>query len=1347
MNRSQITQNRLFKALLLAFAIAVCAGTTLAAAPKNTNQIHAVDVVQRGGKTVVTVKGTSRPMYTAFKLSTPKRLVLDLANSSVKGVPSLLEKSTALVGGVAVSEFTTGKVKVSRVMINFKQEASYRVKVKGNTLEVTLSGGPEPAANNDVAASEEQVISLANAEERIEQAEKSADERVAKLQEKADAKVRDAQKEADARVAKVEAEAREQINAAMKKAQQEIDRARNEATDAKKEVAEAKAQIASAQKEVKAAQSGADDAESKWRMARAEISKLRAKQAHYDKKLKEAQQETVTAQAELERLAREQEQTSSKSAKKINQAEKDAAERIASLTRQVNEAEQTAQKEQDRRTQLEQRLAALKTQLDSVKSEVAQANREKNEAERAVDEMKSSVKTAFMEKESAKRQAQNARDAQRDAEKAYRVANKKDRDYLYRKLQERQKETVEAKKRFVDAENRYGEIDEKLTATMQSLKMAERKSQRAEDALTDAKNKISQQREAYERKLANLGDAVEKAEQRARTAQLEKEKVTEQFKAEKERILAESRKWKKDADDRLKAAEQRVADSEAAAADAHAKNQGILAKIDGVEKRLDDANKTIVEQKLLIAELQKKSDKASEAAKKAEKERMQALKRAEEASVRAEEERKSASLKAEKLRKETEAVILEKQQLAAQMAKQEAEAITAQEISKKAAGDKSPENVARAGAEEAKTATSNADSTASRKPTQEELRLQRLAELEKKYGKTPGKASAKRTGNSGAKPTAPQPQENLGQNAIQDIKFVNKGSSQKVVINGSGEFKYEKSEKNSRVVTMEFSDARLLPMLERTLDVRDFGGVIESISSFRQDDKVRVEVKLGRHAKNKVSVSDGAIEWLFTDAQATGDTAAPLGSASRVVHREKDAAYAYPTERTAAYSVTLADLSQRKERYTGRRIDLDFKNADIHNILRLLADVGHVNIITSDDVSGSVTIRMRDVPWDQALDVILQTKGLGKVKQGNLIRVAPLAVLEAEYEKAIERIKMNKEMKPLETRLIPVSYATAGELMPRAQDLISDRGKLSVDARTNVIIARDVAEILDQIEALIRNLDTQTPQVLIEGRIVEATSTFAREIGIQWGGDFAASSATGNPTGLGFPSSVGVAGGATDGNAPIAGLTPVAGGQPNPNFAVNLPAATGTGSGGALGISLGSISNNANLNLRLSAMEEEGTLRILSSPKILTLDNRQAHIEQGTMIPYSRVSANGVQTSFKEAKLNLTVTPHVTADGSVLLDINMTRDEPDFNNKGARGDPTILKREAKTELLVNDGHTAVIGGIFTRNHGRSYKKVPFFGDIPILGWLFKSRSDSDRRSEMLIFITPTIVNRAESIGQ
>jgi len=264
---------------------------------------------------------------------------------------------------------------------------------------------------------------------------------------------------------------------------------------------------------------------------------------------------------------------------------------------------------------------------------------------------------------------------------------------------------------------------------------------------------------------------------------------------------------------------------------------------------------------------------------------------------------------------------------------------------------------------------------------------------------------------------------------------------------------------------------------------------------------------------------------------------------------------------------------------------------------------------------------------------------------------------------------------------------------------------------------------------------------------VEATSRYIRDVGIQWGGDGTFSSATGNPTGLAFPSSVGLAGGASDGNTPTAGLSPFTRTVANPNFAVNLPAAVGTGSGGALGLTLGSIDNTVNLAVRLSAAESSGMLRILSSPRILTLDNREARISQGTLIPFSQVSAQGVQTTFQEAKLQLLVKPHVTADGSVSMHVKINRDEPDYNQTSARGDPTILKREAETDLLVMDGHTAVIGGIFTRNTGRNLDQVPFFGDIPLLGILFQRRRASDTRGELVIFLTPRIVNRAEALGR
>ena len=272
--------------------------------------------------------------------------------------------------------------------------------------------------------------------------------------------------------------------------------------------------------------------------------------------------------------------------------------------------------------------------------------------------------------------------------------------------------------------------------------------------------------------------------------------------------------------------------------------------------------------------------------------------------------------------------------------------------------------------------------------------------------------------------------------------------------------------------------------------------------------------------------------------------------------------------------------------------------------------------------------------------------------------------------------------------------------------------------------------------------------MLIEARIVEATSNYVRDVGIQWGGDTTFSEATGNPdrASPSPPASPRPAALPTA-TTPTAGLSPFASNTVSqPNFAVNLPAAVGTGQGGALGLAFGSIDNNFNLNLRLTAAETSGLVRIVSSPRILTLNNKLARILQGTLIPFSQVSAQGVQTTFQEAKLQLLVTPHVTAEGSVSMHMKVNRDEPNFNQTAANGAPTILKREAETDLLVMDGHTAVIGGIFTRNTGRNLDQVPFFGDIPIIGILFQHRKANDTRNELVIFITPRIVNRAEAIG-
>ncbi len=515
-----------------------------------------------------------------------------------------------------------------------------------------------------------------------------------------------------------------------------------------------------------------------------------------------------------------------------------------------------------------------------------------------------------------------------------------------------------------------------------------------------------------------------------------------------------------------------------------------------------------------------------------------------------------------------------------------------------------------------------------------------------------------------------------------------------------------------------------------------------------------VEVERAEGAQGTAIREGNRIVWLFARGPVGEVDARPRG---RTIARETDyraelegqeLVDGMDSDEAAAFLTDVplqVDAARGRRAYRGRRIDLDFNNADIHNILRLLAEVGGVNIVTSDDVTGNVTIRMRNVPWDQALEVILQAKGLGMVRRGNLIRVAPLETLEKERELAISRRKQLEDLAPLETRLVPVSYATASELEARVQELLSSRGSVSVDERTNVLIVRDIGDPLDDIEELVRTLDTQTPQVLVEARIVEATSTYVRDVGIQWGGDVTMNTLTGNPTGLIFPANVGVVGGNYDQNSPTAGLSPFSRTVATPNYAVNLPATTGTGQGGALGITLGALGGGVNLAVRLSAAEANGIVRIISSPRILTLDNHEAHIAQGTLIPYSQISAQGVQTAFQEAKLELRVRPHVTADGSVSMHVQVTRDEPDFNRTSTRGDPTILKREAETDLLIEDGHTAVIGGIYTRNTGRTVDQIPFFGDIPILGVLFQRRRVRDERNELLIFLTPRIVNRAESL--
>lgn len=623
----------------------------------------------------------------------------------------------------------------------------------------------------------------------------------------------------------------------------------------------------------------------------------------------------------------------------------------------------------------------------------------------------------------------------------------------------------------------------------------------------------------------------------------------------------------------------------------------------------------------------------------------------------------------------------------------------------------------------------------------------------------------------------PNPRGNEPTSLVQlnDVRFDRGVHQDRVILALSGTPQFSKVERSETRSLLVLDGVAVANSLVRTLDVGAFGGLVHAVSTYRKDGKIVVDVdhdplasgvvvpqssalhfvfaKGGADAtltgvakdggvarRTKVLSSDGAASLVpFADAIATTSSAPTVGKGDAEWQSEPDQAGAFPG--------TPLQLDDRRNRPATRRVDLDLKDADIHNVFRILADVGNVNIVAADNIAGAVTIRMKNVPWDEALETILRAKKLGMERRGNIVRIALAADLAAERELKIKELRSRLQLEPLEVRLIPVSYATANDMATRAKEMVSPRGSLTVDPRTNVIVAQDVAGNLNRIEELIRALDTQTPQVLIEARIVEATSRFTRDVGIQWGGDVAFSPGTGNETGTAFPSSIGLIGGASDPNSPTGGLSPRVNTVANPNFAVNLPATVGTGAGGALGLTLGSIDNTVNLAVRLSAAESTGMLRVVSSPRILALDNHEARIVQGTLIPFSQVSAQGVQTVFQEARLQLLVVPHVTADGSVAMHVRVNRDEPDFNQTSARGDPTILRREAETELIVRDGHTAVIGGIYTRNTGRNVDSIPVLGDIPVIGMLFQRRRASDSRSELVIFLTPRIVNRAEALGR
>ncbi len=415
---------------------------------------------------------------------------------------------------------------------------------------------------------------------------------------------------------------------------------------------------------------------------------------------------------------------------------------------------------------------------------------------------------------------------------------------------------------------------------------------------------------------------------------------------------------------------------------------------------------------------------------------------------------------------------------------------------------------------------------------------------------------------------------------------------------------------------------------------------------------------------------------------------------------------------------------------------MDFQNANIKNIFRIIAEVSGFNLVLSPDVGGEVNIRLIDGPWNQAFEIILENNALGRVCEGNIIRIVPNATLLAA-----------QVAEPLITEMIRINYADIVEMIKNLQGLKSPRGSIIADVRTNTLILTDIPDKVEEMISVIKTLDVRTPQVMIEAKIVEVTRNYAQEIGIKWGA-FSERSSGGDNT---FPAVI-KAGGDRDTrnkdsqnfNAPFLDpLGPFVPLDPGPIVDLGIPGSPT----GAIGILLATLDQDHILDIQLEALESQGKSRTIANPKITTLDNKEAKIQSGQRIPVQTSSANeGTKVQFVDANLELRVTPHITADENIYMKIAATQNNADFGNT-VLGIPTIVTKEAFTEVLVANGATTVLGGLYQKATSENRGSVPFFSNIPIIGYLFRNRTESDDISELLIFVTPTIVRDGFTFAQ
>jgi type IV pilus assembly protein PilQ len=516
-----------------------------------------------------------------------------------------------------------------------------------------------------------------------------------------------------------------------------------------------------------------------------------------------------------------------------------------------------------------------------------------------------------------------------------------------------------------------------------------------------------------------------------------------------------------------------------------------------------------------------------------------------------------------------------------------------------------------------------------------------------------------------------------------------------------------------------------------------------------------VGTQIDQDLLKRYDVVDFATPVTYVDAQRAD------GSSRVVINAQGDfEQLAYQTDNQyvieiRAVSAAKGKLAQEKKEYTGERLTLNFQDIDVRAVLQLLADTSGQNIVVSDTVNGSVTLRLQNVPWDQALDIVMRTKGLAMRRRDNVILVGPAEELANREKAELQARKDVEELAPLRTEYLQVNYAKASELAvlikgKSGNSLVSGRGSVSIDDRTNTLLLQDTADRLADIRQLVTTLDIPVRQVLIESRIVIVSDDFSRQLGVRLG--------TTDVRAKGSNGLIAVSGSAAANNTIVSSaLTNLQSGSGTPfpvtipqgatsfldRYNVNLPVANPAGR-----IALSVLSGNYLVDLELSAAQAEGRGEIVSAPRVITSNQKEASIEQGVEIPYQESSGSGATTTqFKKAVLSLKVKPQITPDNRVILDLAVSKDSVGQLVQSATGGqvPSIDTRKITTQVLINDGQTVVLGGIMETTRNRTDNKVPFLGDVPLLGYLFKSSDTVNNKAELLIFVTPKILREGANL--